>query len=269
VLALVWGWKRIQRVQQEQRRRTAPSSNAPSTTSTSSPIPATPNVPAVRPAPVSVSKPSSRKKVIVSTNNILLNRDAFVDGVLPFLTALTQSATVFLISQCDGIDTEKRIVEIIRRSGLIEAGLAEHRILFCTTAKGKSAMIRHLEPSLIIEDDPGVAVELQPFIEEIVFISTDSAAASRVMVAAHGGSNSASTLRKRNISVKSSLLEFFGAKSIVPAPAKLLSSTDSSALSSLSEMKIPSLSSDVLSTSSLPTHSLSDGIDLDSGLMYG
>ena len=66
-----------------------------------------------------VPRTASRKKVVLSVNNVLylvlrvqivLSKDAFVDGVLPFLLGLAQSACLFLITQCDNLDVEKYVL---------------------------------------------------------------------------------------------------------------------------------------------------------------
>ena len=56
------------------------------------------------------------------------------------------------------------------------------RVLFCTTLKGKSAIVRHIEPNLCIDDDRAMLLALKPFIDQVVHIETgsqsDSAASS-------------------------------------------------------------------------------------------
>ena len=43
------------------------------------------------------------------------------------------------------------VVQLFERHGIVQSGLAAHKILFCTTQKGKSSMVRQLMPTLYID----------------------------------------------------------------------------------------------------------------------
>jgi len=52
-----------------------------------------------------------------------------------------------------------------------KAGLLSHKILFCTTQKGKSSMVRQLLPTLYVDNDEVVLKELHQHIAECVQVS--------------------------------------------------------------------------------------------------
>jgi hypothetical protein len=75
-----------------------------------------------------------------------------------------------------------RIAHLFASHSLPSAFRVFQRVLFCTTLKGKSAIVRHIEPNLCIDDDRAMLLALKPFIDQVVHIETgsqsDSAASS-------------------------------------------------------------------------------------------
>lgn len=46
---------------------------------------------------------------------------------------------------------EKDVIGLFVKHGIIQSGLPKYKILFCTTQKGKSSMVRQLMPTLYID----------------------------------------------------------------------------------------------------------------------
>lgn len=46
---------------------------------------------------------------------------------------------------------EEDVISLFEKSGIINSGLPKHKILFCTTKKGKSSMVRQLMPTLYMD----------------------------------------------------------------------------------------------------------------------
>lgn len=88
---------------------------------------------------------------------------ALRDEMVPILIGLSQNTSLHCI--CVEDDKVRQAALLAALTPLFSCGLAKHRVLFCSTAKGKSAILRHLEPNLCIDDDaPGLA-RLRPFID--------------------------------------------------------------------------------------------------------
>ncbi|KDO27751.1 hypothetical protein SPRG_20389 [Saprolegnia parasitica CBS 223.65] len=51
-----------------------------------------------------------------------------------------------------------------------KTGLPPHRILCCTTVIGKIALIRQIEPLLLVEELREVATKLRPFVTKVVYL---------------------------------------------------------------------------------------------------
>lgn len=54
--------------------------------------------------------------------------------------------------------------------GAFGAGLRPHRVLPCTTTKGATAIVRHLEPGLLVCDDAEIVDALQPFVARVLWV---------------------------------------------------------------------------------------------------
>lgn len=72
---------------------------------------------------------------------------------------------------------ERAVERLLDAEGVFSAGLKRHRLLFCRTAQGRAAMVRHLEPAAVIDDDPEVVRSLAPFVPRVSFFSAANGAA--------------------------------------------------------------------------------------------
>jgi len=54
------------------------------------------------------------------------------------------------------------------------SGYKIHRTLFCTTDQGKTAIVRHLEPSLYVDDDLTFLQTVRKYLSDVVLITSDS-----------------------------------------------------------------------------------------------
>jgi hypothetical protein len=102
---------------------------------------------------------SKLKRVSVSTNSILFGREDFkVDYIVKELFfALRQKYRLFFITQVDKEDSEKHKMAKECLDSMINAGVVQsHRVMYCTTEKGKEAMVRQLGAELHIESNLGL-----------------------------------------------------------------------------------------------------------------
>lgn len=97
------------------------------------------------------------------------------------------------------------------------AGVQRHRVLLCSTARGKVAIVRHLQPSLYVDaaqhsthhgtlpdaggDSPlDICKELAPYLKDVVYLSSDAMTTSTV---------AASSTSKGQVTVCSTLYQYF------------------------------------------------------------
>merc|ERR1711933_471154 len=64
------------------------------------------------------------------------------------------------------------VVQLFERHGIVQSGLPVHKILFCTTQKGKSSMVRQLMPTLYVDSDEIVLKELHQHLAEVVQVTS-------------------------------------------------------------------------------------------------
>lgn len=57
----------------------------------------------------------------------------------------------------------------------VNVGVNASKLLFCSTATGKSSMVRQLEPTMHIDTDKSILDGLQRYIARLVFVSQDGA----------------------------------------------------------------------------------------------
>lgn len=120
---------------------------------------------------------STKQRVCVSTTSIseLVGTELVVKSeTLPVLWLLAKHSDLHFVTQCPTLATEKQVSGMLERSGLYEAGLKRHRVLFCTKQPGKSAIVRHLEPALFVDDDVETLVGLLPYLPLTVHISSQN-----------------------------------------------------------------------------------------------
>lgn len=91
-----------------------------------------------------------------------------------------------------------------------------HRIMFCSTATGKQAIVRHIEPSLFIDTDIAVLSALRPYIRDVVHIAPSFLTASSV---------SSSSSSRVPIPVFSSLFRYFIPPSALSSSRKKMKTT--------------------------------------------
>ena len=111
---------------------------------------------------------------------------SFKNGILELLKALARKHRLFIIHllpQCiiskldankphEQSQYEKDVIELFESNKMAECGLPTHKIMFCTTQKGKSSMVRQLMPTLYIDNDEVVLKELHPHIAECVQVTS-------------------------------------------------------------------------------------------------
>ncbi|KAG7384097.1 hypothetical protein PHYBOEH_009654 [Phytophthora boehmeriae] len=112
------------------------------------------------------------------------------EDVPTLLADLSRVADVYLLCTVKGAkDTEsmQRIREFVsthpdlKSNDTTPGGIKTHKILFCTTAIGKIAFVRQIEPHIHVEVDAGVVHDLEKHVPRVVHISAtpvDAAASS-------------------------------------------------------------------------------------------
>jgi len=97
-------------------------------------------------------------------------------------------------------------------------------VLFCSSAKGKSSIVRHLEPNLCIDDDRAMLLALKPFLDSVVHVggssssSASSGASSQPATsasAAAGSSGAAADIH--SVPSFPTLAHFFTPNQVAPA----------------------------------------------------
>ncbi|OQS01053.1 hypothetical protein THRCLA_05791 [Thraustotheca clavata] len=92
------------------------------------------------------------------------------------LVDLYAIADVFLIFLVRDDDEKARVLAFLmaipelKWDPIQHTGIQPHRVLFCTTVIGKIALVRQIEPLVLIEEHPEVAVKLRPFVTKVVFL---------------------------------------------------------------------------------------------------
>eukprot|EP00457_Paulinella_chromatophora_P013304 gb/GEZN01013592.1/.p1 GENE.gb/GEZN01013592.1/~~gb/GEZN01013592.1/.p1 ORF type:complete len:245 (-),score=26.10 gb/GEZN01013592.1/:204-938(-) len=178
--SIYWGYRRIKRAQEADRLRqnqrnaqvssaTDRSSSRVSSASSSTIARAT--------SPAQYLRPHTpARKVCLSIEKTLF-RDGFQhapdEEAVSILFALLRSTQLFLVCLCTDKDTETSVMKALNKTGLFNAGLKKHRVLFCTTQKGKIAMFRHLEPDLCLDEDAQVIAALRSHIPSTAWISAE------------------------------------------------------------------------------------------------
>eukprot|EP01083_Nonionella_stella_P002098 6028_1 len=67
---------------------------------------------------------------------------------------------------------ESDVIQLFVKNEIVKCGLPKHKILFCTTQKGKSSMVRQLMPTLYIDSDEVVLKELHQHLTEVVQVTS-------------------------------------------------------------------------------------------------
>jgi hypothetical protein len=125
----------------------------------------------------------SKRKVCISIECIATIDASSVKplpDVLEYIACVAQHSELFIISKCEGKEMEDSILSFLVDSGIFQAGMKEHRALFCSTSMGKQAIYRHIEPSLLIENDSQIVNALRPFIDDSVWIRPENSASSAI-----------------------------------------------------------------------------------------
>ena len=125
--------------------------------------------------------------VVVATAGIVFSRSnggspAIVALAVPVLAQLARCCQLVLVTQMEaensGAARESEVRRLLQEAGLMAAGLREHRVLFCSTAKGKVAIIRHLQPALAVDSDAEVVSLVRPHIVDVVHVTPAAPTAS-------------------------------------------------------------------------------------------
>lgn len=79
---------------------------------------------------------------------------------------------VFLIIRVKSDEEEVHCKNALQVTGVFEAGLHPAKVLFCETLQGTTAIVRQLEPQMHIDSNPTVIVDLERFIQRLVYIGS-------------------------------------------------------------------------------------------------
>ncbi|KAJ1621719.1 hypothetical protein T492DRAFT_349252 [Pavlovales sp. CCMP2436] len=128
------------------------------------------------------ARAKGRPRITVSTQGVLFARGSqLADGALDALRKLAEYADIYLIASpvsSDAMEAELRAV--LAREGVSELpGFDPRKILFCSTAMGRAAMCRQIEPALHIDSTADIAATLAPHVPHVAVISDPPAAPSR------------------------------------------------------------------------------------------
>eukprot|EP00808_Paulinella_micropora_P021129 g72514.t1 len=143
-LTIYWGYRRIKRAQEADRRRQRQrDAQVDRTNRTSSAPPQA--APKSSMSPAQYLQPHSPKRKVCLSIEKLIFRDSLVpsEQTVAILLSLIRCTQLFLICLCTDKDAEANYIKALNKAGLFAAGLKKHRVLFCTTQKGKIAIFRH------------------------------------------------------------------------------------------------------------------------------
>ena len=119
--------------------------------------------------PVIAVKPLKRddsklKRVSISTNNVLFDSNFdLIPSMAKLLPILSSKYRVFLITQIQSEDApEYKKAKLLLESLTVaeHQTVQSHRVMWCSTAKGKESMIRQLSAELHIESDVALCQSL-------------------------------------------------------------------------------------------------------------
>uniref|UniRef100_A0A7S0DJF0 Peroxisome biogenesis protein 22 n=1 Tax=Amorphochlora amoebiformis TaxID=1561963 RepID=A0A7S0DJF0_9EUKA len=71
-------------------------------------------------------------------------------------------------------EIKKRVILGLDRSGIIQAGFKTHRIVICSSIKGKAHVARHLMPNLYMDGDLEPLQMVAPHIKDTVMVSEEA-----------------------------------------------------------------------------------------------
>ncbi|KEG02406.1 conserved Plasmodium protein, unknown function [Plasmodium vinckei vinckei] len=119
---------------------------------------------------------SEYSKPIISLclNDIVLkiigNNAHIIENVIEPLTQLCSISEVFVVAQVSNDTQETNIINLLKKTGLFDKGLKEHRLMFCSTSNGRASMIRQLRPLTHVDNDETVIKTLTGKIPNLVQI---------------------------------------------------------------------------------------------------
>ncbi|GJD07299.1 Peroxisome biogenesis protein 22 [Galdieria sulphuraria] len=79
---------------------------------------------------------------------------------------------VFLIIRVSSDEEEVSCRNALEVTGTFQSGLHPAKVLFCETLQGTTAIVRQLEPQMHIDSNPSVIVDLERFIQRLVYIGS-------------------------------------------------------------------------------------------------
>lgn len=95
------------------------------------------------------------------------------DEAGPAMLQLCQAAEVTVVSKVRSDEGQEKVKDALRKAGCIgDAGIPEHKALFCETDVGKIALVRQAEPGIHFESCPDTAHELARFLPRVVLIGS-------------------------------------------------------------------------------------------------
>lgn len=102
------------------------------------------------------------------------------DSVVPLLMSLSTHTSLHLIAIEPNKDRQAALIDCLASVHLFDMGLKRHRVLFCSSVKGKSAILRHIEPNLCVDDDRDVLAQLKAHLDQVLLLDPKAQAGTEV-----------------------------------------------------------------------------------------
>ncbi|CXI39135.1 conserved Plasmodium protein, unknown function [Plasmodium berghei] len=93
-----------------------------------------------------------------------------IENVIEPLRKLCSISELFVVAQISNDAQETNIINLLKKIGLFNTGLKEHRLMFCSTSNGRASMIRQLRPLTHVDNDETVIKTLTGKIPNLVKI---------------------------------------------------------------------------------------------------
>uniref|UniRef100_A0A146LIB1 Peroxisome biogenesis protein 22 n=1 Tax=Lygus hesperus TaxID=30085 RepID=A0A146LIB1_LYGHE len=113
---------------------------------------------------------------------------------ITILRKLARYCDLYTVAQCSSVEEEQMYISILQNESVFEAGLPQHKVLFCTTLSGRQAICRHLEPHLCIEVSDTVARTIKPFVRDTILVRPACPPQQNNQVVHDGNATPASTI---------------------------------------------------------------------------
>ncbi|KAJ8908075.1 hypothetical protein NDN08_008170 [Rhodosorus marinus] len=101
-------------------------------------------------------------------------------STLASFSKLVSRFDVFIIVRVDDDESEEKVHEAFKASGLFQHGLNPLKIIFCETPVGRVSSVRQLEPHLHVDCDLVIVSELQRFIRKLLYVNVEGSGSSSI-----------------------------------------------------------------------------------------